>query len=134
MNVASFTLIAGPLAVALASSGFQKYLAWVARHNGTARWSRDDYLFWHDWVGGGIITALVLLWREAGDGSVTQNQILDLAFMGFGVAGLIHAVKSWGYESTAPHRLRAWRGIILPNVAAIVVTSVSVLVGLHALI
>jgi hypothetical protein len=131
-----------PLLLSLCVAGITVVLqVWLKiasrqRAPGARRLSREDLVWWLDWVIAAAIAFTVLAVTEAhAHRAMEVGQVLLLVLVTFcGFGGLPVLVREWGYEpaSTAPGSvpsLRTWRGIVLPNLAGAIVLLAAVSAG-----
>lgn len=125
-------VVSTPLLVALGTVIFQKFLAWASRRSGQPRFTREDYLFWSDWLAAGLVAMLILSYGLVRQNqSQTIGQFWALLFVLAVNFGLPQVVREQGYDASSPPHLRTWHGIILPNVVAVVTMTVAVASGLN---
>ncbi|MFG1796687.1 hypothetical protein [Nocardia sp. NPDC049149] len=108
----------------------QKFLSFRSRNaRAGARWGREDYLMWPDWLASGLVTLAVFLTVGDGADDIKPIQIGALLIV-FGVNFLLpDIVRELCYSTTGSHTLLTWQGIVFPNVAAALTVGIAVAVG-----
>lgn len=118
------------LAVLVVTFVIQKWLSFTSRSTNTAsRWGREDYLLWPDWIASALITFFVLLLKGNNGDTIAAGEMWGLAFIVSTALFVPGIVRELAYDSTSPHALLTWQGIVVPNLFSSLTIGMAVGVG-----
>lgn len=123
----------GPLAILGATLLLNKGLTLFSREKRLSS-TREDLLFWPDWLSSGGIAVIVIAVQIAGTPELTGSRILGVVLLLFSSFCAVALVSRWGYseplDPADPPILRKFSGIVVPNALALAAMTVAVVVGL----